>query len=142
MLEPLSVESLERILRAALTDPVRGLGNAGVAATDEAFAFAAAAADGDARRALGVLEVAVGLAGDGGTIDVGMAREALQHRFAAYDKSGEEHYNLISALHKSVRGSDPDASLYWLARMLAAGEDPLYIARRLVRMASEDIGPR
>jgi putative ATPase len=98
------------------------------------------AADGDARRALGVLEGAAALAGHGGHVTLEVAREALQHRFATYDKGGEEHYNLISALHKSVRGSDPDGALYWLARMIDGGEDPLYIARRLVRMAVEDIG--
>jgi putative ATPase len=87
-----------------------------------------------------VLEAAADLVGEGGTIDADAAREALQHRFAAYDKGGEEHFNLISALHKAVRGSDPDAALYWLARMIDGGEDPLYISRRLVRMASEDIG--
>src|SRR5690606_176695 len=106
----------------------------------EALDLLATAADGDARRALGALEAAGRLAGDGGTVTLEVAREALQHRFAAYDKSGEEHYNLISALHKAVRGSDPDAALYWLARMLDGGEDPLYLARRLVRMAVEDIG--
>ncbi|MGH7483154.1 MAG: recombination factor protein RarA, partial [Longimicrobiales bacterium] len=96
--------------------------------------------DGDARRALNALETASTLAGEGGVVDVGLAREALQRRFARYDKAGEEHYNLISALHKAVRGSDPDGALYWLARMLDGGEDALYIARRLVRMAVEDIG--
>jgi putative ATPase len=100
----------------------------------------AAAADGDARRALGVLEAAAGLVGPGGLLGVEAAREALQHRFATYDKGGEEHYNLISALHKAVRGSDPDGALYWLARMIDGGEDPLFVARRLMRMASEDIG--
>ncbi len=140
VLEPLTAESLERILRSALTDPERGLGGLEVTATDAALEFIAASADGDARRALGVLEASAGLVGRGGAIGQEAAREALQHRFAAYDKSGESHYNLISALHKSVRGSDPDAALYWLARMLQAGEDPLYLARRMVRMASEDIG--
>ena len=140
VLEPLAPEQLGRILRDGLGDPKRGLGALGVTADEDALEFMAEAADGDARRALGVLEVAAGLAGDGGRITLSAAREALQHRYAAYDKSGEEHYNLISALHKSVRGGDPDASLYWLARMLGAGEDPLYVARRLVRMATEDIG--
>ena len=92
------------------------------------------------RRALGVLETAARLAGEGGTIDHALARDALQHRHAVYDKGGEEHFNVVSALHKAVRGSDPDGALYWLARMLHGGDDPLYIARRLVRMASEDIG--
>lgn len=140
VLEPLGAEALEGILTRALHDPERGLGDRGVKADPGALAWLAEQADGDARRALGVLERAVRLVGDGGTLTVEAAREALQHRFAVYDKGGEEHYNLISALHKSVRGSDPDAALYWLARMLEGGEDPLYVARRLVRMAAEDIG--
>src|SRR5207302_4389682 len=107
---------------------------------DAALDLIADAADGDARRALGALEAAAALVGKGGRIDQDAAREGLQHRFAVYDKGGEEHYNLISALHKSVRGSDPDGALYWLARMLDGGEDPLYLARRMVRMAVEDIG--
>ncbi len=139
VLEPLGVDELRGILDEALGSP-RGLADRGVRATDEALDFVAEASDGDARRALGVLEAASDLVGRGGTIDIEAAREALQHRFATYDKSGEEHYNLISALHKAVRGSDPDAALYWLARMIAGGEDPLYIARRMVRMATEDIG--
>jgi putative ATPase len=97
-------------------------------------------ADGDARRLLNALEAASVLVPEGGVIDAESAREALQNRALRYDKDGEEHYNIISALHKSVRDSDPDGSLYWLARMLSAGEDRLYVARRLVRMASEDIG--
>ncbi len=140
VLEPLSAEDLLEILREALESEERGLGSTGVTADEDALAFVAEAADGDARRALGVLEAAARLAGEGGRVDREVAAEALQHRFATYDKSGEEHYNLISALHKSVRGSDPDGALYWLARMIDGGEDPLYIARRLVRMASEDIG--
>jgi putative ATPase len=140
VLEPLTPDDVRAILEEALADPDRGLGAAGLHAEPDALDFLAAAADGDARRALGALEAAAGLAGPEGTIDLDVAREALQHRFAAYDKGGEEHYNLISALHKSVRGSDPDAALYWLARMIEGGEDPLYIARRMVRMAIEDIG--
>jgi len=140
VLEPLGPEALERILARALRDPVRGLGERRVEAEEGVLAWLAEQADGDARRALGVLERAVRLAGEGGALTLETAREALQHRFAVYDKGGEEHYNLISALHKSVRGSDPDAALYWLARMLEGGEDPLYVARRLVRMAAEDIG--
>jgi len=96
--------------------------------------------DGDARRALGALEIAASLAKKGGRIDLPMARKALSRKALLYDKSGEEHYNLISALHKSIRNSDADAGLYWLARMLEGGEDPLYVARRLVRFASEDVG--
>ncbi len=140
VLEPLDASELETILRRALADEERGLGAMALDVTDEAVAVMAEQADGDARRALNALETAATLAGQGGTVDVDRAREALQRRFAHYDKSGEEHYNLISALHKSIRGSDPDGALYWLARMLEGGEAPLYIARRLIRMAVEDIG--
>jgi putative ATPase len=139
VLEPLSRDDLEGIVRHALASE-RGLAPKRIAATDEAISFIAESADGDARRALGVLDTAARLVGDGGTVDEAVARDALQHRHAIYDKGGEEHFNLISALHKAVRGSDPDGALYWLARMLHGGDDPLYIARRLVRMASEDIG--
>jgi len=139
VLEPLGTDALLSILRDALESEL-GLGPRRLTASDEALAFMAEAADGDARRALGLLETAARLVGADGTIDVERAREALQHRHAVYDKGGEEHYNLISALHKAVRGSDPDGALYWLARMLHGGEDPLYIARRLVRMAAEDVG--
>ena len=139
VLEPLKIDEIQAILEQAIIDE-RGLQEFGLIADEEALTFIASAVDGDARRALGVLEAAAHLAGYGGTISINLAREALQHRFASYDKAGEEHFNLISALHKSVRGSDPDAALYWLARMLDGGEDPLYIARRLVRMATEDIG--
>jgi putative ATPase len=140
ILEPLPPEALAELLADALTDPDRGLGDAEVTAEAEALDFLGRAADGDARRALGALEGAARLVGPGGHITPEVAAEALQHRFAIYDKGGEEHYNLVSALHKSIRGSDPDAALYWLARMLRGGEDPGYIARRLVRMAVEDIG--
>ena len=140
VLDPLSLEELRAILDDAVTSEVRGLGDAGVRFEDDALAFIAEASDGDARRALGVAEAAAQSVGQGGTVDLAAAREALQHRFATYDKSGEEHFNLVSALHKAVRGSDPDGALYWLARMIDGGEDPLYIARRLVRMASEDVG--
>lgn len=140
ILHPLEEEELVQILVDALTDVERGLGERGVGADEEALAVLARGADGDARRALGALEVAVGLVEPGATLTEARVREALQHRFAIYDKSGEEHFNLISALHKSVRGSDPDAALYWLARMVEGGEDPLYLCRRLVRMAMEDIG--
>jgi putative ATPase len=140
ILKPLSPEDLTEVLRLALADGERGLGELELEADEEALDFLARGADGDARRALGALEVAAALAGPGGRIDAEVAAEALQHRFAIYDKAGEEHYNLISALHKAVRGSDPDGTLYWLARMVEGGEDPLFLARRLVRMASEDIG--
>jgi putative ATPase len=140
ILEALPEAELEALLAEALADEVRGMGREGVTADPEALAFLARSADGDARRGLGALEGAVRLAGPGGRIDAATAAEALQHRFAIYDKGGEEHYNLISALHKSVRGSDPDAALYWLARLLRGGADPNYVARRLVRMAVEDVG--
>lgn len=140
VLEPLSEEDLRKILDRALTDADRGLAGWELEVDDEALAVIAHEADGDARRALNALEAAATLAGKGGRITVQVAKEALQRRFARYDKSGEEHYNLISALHKSVRGSDPQGALYWLSRMLEGGEDPLYIARRLVRIAVEDIG--
>jgi putative ATPase len=140
VLSALTPEDVRSILEDALADAERGLGGEGLTVDADALDFIAVGADGDARRALGVLEAAARLVGTGGRIDVAAAKEALQHRFATYDKGGEEHYNLISALHKAVRGSDPDAALYWLARMIDGGEDPLYIARRLVRMASEDIG--
>ncbi|HZD04034.1 MAG TPA: replication-associated recombination protein A, partial [Longimicrobiales bacterium] len=139
VLEALDASHLRSILRRAL-EAEHGLGPLGLRVEEAALDFLARAADGDARRALGLLEAAATLVGSGGVVDEATAREALQHRFAAYDKAGEEHYNLISALHKAVRGSDPDGALYWLARMLQAGEDPLYVARRVVRMASEDIG--
>jgi putative ATPase len=140
VLEPLSAAHVRSILQEALADRERGLGAAGLSIDDDALGFIAEASDGDARRALGVLEAAAALAGASRLMTLAVAKEALQHRFATYDKGGEEHYNLISALHKAVRGSDPDAALYWLARMIGGGEDPLYIVRRMVRMASEDIG--
>jgi putative ATPase len=140
VLNPLSPGEIRSILEEATLDEERGLGAERLTVDGDALDFIAVASDGDGRRALGVLEGAGALVGRGGQVTMAAAREALQHRFATYDKGGEEHYNLISALHKSVRGSDPDAALYWLARMIDGGEDPLYIARRLVRMASEDIG--
>jgi putative ATPase len=140
VLEPLSVEEVRTICQRALADEERGYGATSLSVAEEALDFLATSADGDARRALSALEIAVSMVGEGGQITDRVAAEAMQRRFASYDKTGEEHYNLISALHKAVRGSDPDAALYWLARMLDGGEDPLYIARRLVRMATEDIG--
>jgi putative ATPase len=140
VLEPLSPADVRTICERALKDSQRGLSGEGLDVDGAALDFLADAADGDARRALSALEIAASIVGKGGRVSAAVAAEALQKRFAHYDKSGEEHYNLISALHKAVRGSDPDAALYWLARMLDGGEDPLYIARRLVRMASEDIG--
>ena len=135
-LEPAAVRIL---LIQALTDCERGLGNRGLLATEEALDFLAAQAGGDARMALNTLEVAAGLTLDG-SITLETAQEALQKKALLYDKGGEEHYNVISAFIKSLRGSAPDAALYWLARMLEAGEDPIFILRRMVIMASEDIG--
>jgi putative ATPase len=148
VLNPLSEEQIIALLRRALEDKERGLGDMNLQVSEDALARIAAYSSGDARSAYNVLEVAAGLAtrsADGGrspsgTISPEIVQDALQRRILRYDKSGEEHYNLISALHKSVRNSDPDATLYWLGRMLEAGEDPLYVARRLVRMAVEDIG--
>ncbi len=141
ILTPLSEADLRTVITRALADPERGLGAIPLTLEEAALRHLVTQAAGDARAALNVLEVAAGLLGPGGgTITLALAEEAAQRRALLYDKAGEEHFNLISALHKSLRGSDPDASLYWLARMLAAGEDPLYVSRRLVRFASEDIG--
>lgn len=140
VLEPLAPEEIAQICRRALDDVERGLGGSGLDIAADAMSKIAVEADGDARRALNAIETAADLAGDAGRIEVEHVEAALQKRFARYDKSGEEHFNLISALHKAVRGSDVDGALYWLARMLDAGEDPMYLARRLVRMAVEDIG--
>ena len=126
-------------MRRALADPERGLGKSGVEADDEALAELAQLASGDARKALNLLELAAADA-EGGRIDAETVRRVAQRKVLLYDKSGEEHYNLISALHKSLRESDPDAAIYWFARMLASGEDPLYVARRMIRFASEDVG--
>src|SRR5271163_1624228 len=138
----LTEEQIVALLRRALTDTERGLGASGVAADDEALATIASYSSGDARNALNALDVAAKLAeGRGGKlITKALAAEAMQRRVLLYDKKGEQHYDIISALHKSVRNSDPDAALYWLGRMLEAGEDPMYCARRIVRMAVEDIG--
>ncbi len=141
-LQPLSEEQIVELLQRALGDKERGLGELNVEAEEDALKKIAAYSSGDARSAYNALEVAATLARENADkhITEAIATDALQKRVLMYDKSGEEHYNLISALHKSVRNSDPDAALYWLARMLEAGEDGLYIARRVVRMASEDIG--
>jgi putative ATPase len=139
VLNPLGLAEITAIMRHALADKERGLGDLGLAADDEALEFIAEQSGGDARIALNTLETAAKLAA-GKAITLEMAREALQKKALLYDKGGEEHYNVISAFIKSIRGSDPDASLYWLARMLEAGEDPLFIIRRMVILASEDIG--
>src|SRR5580700_1492828 len=152
VLKPLTEDQIVALLRRALQDNERGLGQMHLEASDEALRKIAAYSSGDARSAYNVLEVAAALSAQPANdaqqsasptpkiITDATIQEALQKRVLLYDKAGEEHYNIISALHKSVRNSDPDAALYWLARMLEAGEDPLYIARRVVRMAVEDIG--
>src|SRR5882672_7403679 len=140
ILNQLTEEQIVILLRRALEDTERGLGKMGIRTADEILQQIAAYTSGDARSAYNVLEVAAATAGENGEITEQIIKDTLQKRVLLYDKSGEEHYNLISALHKSVRNSDADASLYWLVRMLESGEDPLYIARRVVRMASEDIG--
>jgi putative ATPase len=141
VLQPLDEDRIAGLLRKALEDSERGLGAMNLTAADEALTLIAGYSSGDCRSAYNTLEVAAQLAAEGTKhIDKAVATDAVQQRVLMYDKSGEEHYNLISALHKSVRNSDPDAALYWLARMFAAGEDPLYLARRVVRIAVEDIG--
>jgi putative ATPase len=140
VLEPIEESCLLQLLRRALEDKERGLGALDLTADDDALELIAAYSSGDCRSAYNALEVAAQLVHDDKKITKEIAAEALQKRVLMYDKQGEEHYNLISALHKSVRNSDPDAALYWLARMFAGGEDPLYLARRIVRMAVEDIG--
>lgn len=144
VLDPLSDDDIREILQRAIADEEKGLGNLSLEAAPDAVKHIIWAAEGDARTALNNLEAAANLvrskkAGER-KITRDIVEEALQKKLLQYDKTGEEHYNLISALHKSLRGSDPDAALYWLARMLEAGEDPLYIARRMVRFASEDVG--
>jgi putative ATPase len=139
VLNPLRKEEIEDILRNAMADGERGLGGTGLTLTEEALSFIAEQAEGDARIALNTLETTARLSVDG-TLDLETVREAVQKKPLLYDKGGEEHYNVISAFIKSMRGSDPDGALYWLARMLEAGEDPLFILRRMVILASEDIG--
>jgi putative ATPase len=140
-LETLEEADLMELLRRALADRERGLGARALSADDDAMTAIARAARGDARRALGLLEIAAGLlAEDGGRIDLALVERAAEQRTLLYDKSGEEHYNVASALIKSLRGSDPDAALYWLFRMLEAGDDPLFLLRRLIIFASEDVG--
>ena len=138
-LRALETAEIVTLLRRALDTPLRGLGHLALKVPDESLDEIAVASSGDARAALNTLEVAAGLAREG-VIDRQAVADALQRKVLLYDKAGEEHYNLISALHKSVRSSQADAALYWLARMLTAGEDRLYLARRLIRMAIEDIG--
>jgi len=141
VLKVLTEDQIVGLLRRALTDGERGLGDLALEADDDALQKIAAYSSGDARTAYNALEVAAALATERKSrITESIATDALQKRVLLYDKAGEEHYNLVSALHKSVRNSDPDAALYWFVRMIEAGEDPLYIARRVVRLASEDIG--
>jgi len=140
VLQPLTPEDVEVVLRRALEDEERGLGGQRLSVEDDALRSIAVEADGDARRALTVLEAAAAHVGEGGRVTVEVAREAMQKRFARYDKSGEEHYNLLSAYHKSLRGSDPQGALYWMARMIDGGEDPMTLFRRAIAMAAEDIG--
>jgi putative ATPase len=143
VLKPLDGDAIVRILRRAMTDGDRGLGRQAPEAADEVLDAMARYANGDARVALNLLELAVATAPQPAgrpRIDMAVLERTIQKRTLLYDKGGEEHYNIISALHKSMRNSDPDAAVYWLARMIEAGEDPMYVARRLVRFASEDIG--
>jgi putative ATPase len=140
VLRSLSAEDVALVVRRTLADAERGLGALGLATGDDAVALIAAEADGDARRALTVLEAAAAHVGPGGRITAEVAREAMQLRFARHDKAGEEHFNILSAYHKSLRGSDPQGALYWMARMLDGGEDPMTIFRRAIAMAAEDIG--
>ena len=139
VLNPLTDQEVRKVVSHALADREWGLGEMGLRLTDDALAFMAEQAGGDARVALNTLETAARLA-KALTIDLETVREAAQKKPLLYDKGGEEHYNVISAFIKSMRGSDPDAALYWLARMLDAGEDPLFILRRMVILASEDVG--
>jgi len=140
VLKALGNDAMREIVLRAVQDRERGLGAEGVAIAEDAIAAIVRYANGDARVALNLLDMAAAPLGQGDTITAAIVADLAQNRSLLYDKTGEEHYNLISALHKSMRNSDADASVYWLARMLEAGEDPLYVARRLVRFASEDVG--
>jgi putative ATPase len=140
VLEAIPVPALELLVDRALADRERGVGGRLLTIAPQARHLLAEQVDGDARRLLGMLEAATALVADGAEIGVAQVEAAVQHRVPHYDKGGEQHFNLISALHKAVRGSDPQGALYWMARMVEGGEDPRYIARRLVRMATEDIG--
>ncbi len=144
ILTPLTEEELIVILRRALEDPSRGLGQAGLRVTEDALRAIAVQSDGDARRALNLLDsIAAAKSGDAGattTVDAGTVRQLAAEKTLRYDRASEEHFNTVSALIKSLRGSDPDAAIYWLARMVEGGEDPRFICRRLVIFASEDVG--
>jgi putative ATPase len=142
VMDELNLDDLKGIMRAALLDKERGLGELGLTASDDVLKLIAAYASGDARTALNSIELAAKIAHKKGHSEISEdeVRSSVQQAILKYDKDGENHFNLISALHKSIRNSDVNASLYWLARMLEAGEAPLFVARRLVRFASEDIG--
>ncbi len=144
VLNPLSDEEITELLNRTLLDSENGLGSLNISAEEESLSLISLYANGDARAALNALEVSANLAKRRNpykpVLDREVVKQALQQRTLLYDKNGEEHYNLISALHKSIRNSDPDASLYWLTRMLESGEDPRYVARRMIRFASEDVG--
>ncbi|HKH94524.1 MAG TPA: replication-associated recombination protein A, partial [Gemmatimonadaceae bacterium] len=140
VLRPLSPADVAGVVRRALGDAERGLGSLGLTVDDDAVDLLAMESDGDARRALTVLEAAAEHVGTGGHVSVAVVRDAAQLRFSHYDKGGEETYNILSAFHKSLRGSDPQGALYWMARMLEGGQDPMVIFRRAIAMAAEDIG--
>jgi putative ATPase len=143
VLELLDADEIERLIRRALSDKKEGLGEMKIKISDDTIKYLAQMADGDARCALNALELAANTAKESSRMFIignDLIRDSLQRTHLLYDRAGEEHYNIISALHKSMRGSDADASLYWLGRMLEGGEDPLYVARRIIRFASEDIG--
>jgi putative ATPase len=140
VLQPMSPDDIAGVVRLALSDAERGLAKDALVVGADAITAIAEAADGDARRALTVLEAAAHHVGIRGTVTPEIVREVMQHRVARYDKSREEHYNMLSAYHKSLRGSDPQGALYWMARMLEGGEDPMTIFRRALAMAAEDVG--
>lgn len=140
VLDPISQTDLRELIDRSLADDDRGLGKLSLTVDDDAKELISVEADGDARRALTVLEAASIQAGKDGHITLSVARDAMQKRFAQHDKSGESHFNMLSALHKSLRGSDPNGALYWMARMIEGGEDPMTIFRRAIAMAAEDIG--
>ncbi len=140
VLERLTPDDIKQIILRALSDPERGIAKLNLTLGDQALDFIATAADGDARRGLTLLEATAAFLGAEKEVTVAALTEVHQRGMALYDKDREEHYNIISALHKTIRGGDPDAAIYWLARMLTAGEDPMYVLRRLIRFAVEDIG--
>ncbi|HXG72484.1 MAG TPA: recombination factor protein RarA, partial [Gemmatimonadaceae bacterium] len=139
-LNPLSTEAIGEVVDRALAETDRGLGKRALKIDEDAREIITREADGDARRALTVLEAAAEVVGEKGTITASVARDAMQKRYAHHDKSGEAHFNLLSAYHKSLRGSDPQGALYWMARVSEGGEDPMTILRRSIAMAAEDIG--